>query len=276
MSLEVCIVLMAGLYVMCDLQSHAESGYQMRLAARSGFAGTTGGRAPGFVQANVFVLPESHADEFEAFCLANSAACPLLGRSNVGATTIPALGHDMDLRCDLPAYLLHEGGMCLELPDLMVHWRDDFVAFAVGCWFGAEETLVRAGIAMRHRDLGLSGGLYRTNRAMVRTGIFCGPLVVSMRPFVFADVDRVKALTERMPLSHGAPIHVGDPSALGIRSLSSADWGEVVLPEENEIALFWPCGLSALAALQTAGLPIFVSHAPGAMLVTDLKENFTQ
>lgn len=251
-----------------------ETGYDVRLAARSGYGGLTVGRAPGYVQANIFVIAERFASDFEAFCRANPAACPLIGRSDTGLFSMPALGRDIDIRTDLPSYLVHDRGRQRMAEDIVDAWREDCVVFAIGCWLGAEGALARAGIRMRHMELGLQGGLYRTRLPATAAGAFEGQLVVSMRPFRKADVELVRSITAGMPLSHGAPIHEGEPAVLGIDDPACADWGETLLPGEDETALFWPCGLTALAALQNAGVPFFISHAPGAMLVTDLREMF--
>lgn len=249
-----------------------ESGRDVRLAARAGYRGLTVGRAPGHVQANLVILPERFAADFEAFCQSNAQACPLLAVGEPGAWEMPYLAPDLDLRTDLPAYLVHENGEVRREYDIASRWRDDLVAFAIGCWFGAEAALRAAGVRLRHVELGIQGPLFRTARNAVPAGRFQGPLVVSMRPFATGDVARVRAITARLPLSHGAPIHEGDAAALGISDPDHPDWGERLRPEEGETALFWACGLTALAALETAGLPFFITHAPGSMLVTDLRE----
>jgi uncharacterized protein YcsI (UPF0317 family) len=125
---------------------------------------------------------------------------------------------------------------------------------------------------MRHVELGIQGPLFRTDRATIAAGPFHGPLVVSMRPFANSDTRRVTEITAKLPRSHGAPIHQGDPAALGIGDVDHPDWGEPLPLQPHETALFWPCGLTSLAALQAARLPFFITHAPGAMLVTDIKE----
>jgi uncharacterized protein YcsI (UPF0317 family) len=245
----------------------------LRLAARQGaFTGRTVGRARGFVQANLVVLPAAEAEAFVAFCAANPIACPLLAVGAPGDPRLPGLGEDIDVRADLPAYLLHRDGVPTQVADLHATWRADSVAIAIGCWFGAEAALAAAGVRLRHVELGLQGPLFRSNRAAVPAGRFAGPLVVSMRPFALADVPRVIDITARLPRSHGAPIHAGDPAVLGIHDPASPDWGEALLPEPGEQTLFWACGLTALAALEAAGLPGFATHAPGCMLVTDLPE----
>jgi len=262
---------MYDLSAMADLSS-VESGRDVRLAARAGFSGLTVGRAPGRVQANLVVLPSAHAGSFRAFCEANAAACPLLAMGEPGDATLETLGSDIDLRTDLPGYLVHEGGRARRTNDIAAFWSDDLVAFAIGCWFGAERALATAGVRMRHVELGIQGPLFRTNRQTTSAGPFHGPLVVSMRPFARNDVEQVTAVTARLPRSHGAPIHRGDPAILGIDDVDHPDWGEPLAPLSDEIALFWPCGLTALAALEAAGLPFFITHAPGAMLVTDIEE----
>ena len=251
----------------------AETGRDMRLAARAGFQGLTVGRARGFVQANLILLPERFASGFEAFCHANPIACPLLALGEPGAVALLSLGADLDLRTDLPAYLIHERGVPRRTTNITSDWRDDLVAFAVGCWFGAEAALAAAGVRMRHVELGVQGPLFRTNRCAVVAGGFAGPQVVSMRPFARDDADWVVAITSRLPRSHGAPLHRGAPADLGIVDVDRPDWGEPLPTAPGEIALFWACGLTALAALQVAELPFFITHAPGAMLVTDLQES---
>lgn len=250
-----------------------ETGGDVRRAARLGFAGLTVGRAAGYVQANLFVLPRDFAAEFAAFCAANPAAYPLLAVGEPGGTGLPALCGDCDLSTDLPGYVVHAEGGRTRSPHVRDRWRDDLVAFAIGCWFGAQAALEAAGIRMRHRALGLQGPLFRTDRPAAAAGRFRGPLVASMRPFATGDLQRVAAITAGLPRSHGAPLHVGDPAALGITNPSRPDWGEPLLPESGETPVFWACGLTALAALEAAGLPFFISHAPGAMLVTDLRES---
>jgi uncharacterized protein YcsI (UPF0317 family) len=112
--------------------------------------------------------------------------------------------------------------------------------------------------------------MYRTARPTRRAGPFQGPLVVSMRPFRPADVPRVVEITERLPRVHGAPVHVGDPEAIGIADLSRPDYGDAVTVREGEVPVFWACGVTPQAALLAARLPFAITHAPGHMLVTDL------
>jgi uncharacterized protein YcsI (UPF0317 family) len=156
------------------------------------------------------------------------------------------------------------------MSDIRAHWRDDLVTIALGCWFGAEEALADAGVRLRHVELGIQGPLFRTAIDTNGVGRFRPKLVVSMRPFQITDVAAVTEITGRLPRSHGAPLHVGDPASLGIVDPNSPDWGEQLLPEEGEAAVFWACGLTGTEALTSAEVPFFITHAPGSMLVTDL------
>jgi uncharacterized protein YcsI (UPF0317 family) len=248
---------------------------ELRAAARAGtFSGLTAGQAPGFVQVNLVVLPADDAIDFIAFCRANEAACPVLAVSEPGDPHCPTLGGDVDLRSDCPAYWIHRNGHHAEtVADIRAYWRSDLVGVAIGCWFSMEEALLRAGVRLRHLELGIQGPLMRTNRPTAPVGIYSGPLVVSMRPFPSGQIATVKAVTGRFPRLHGVPIHEGDPAILGISSFERPDFGEPMQPLTDEIPLYWGCGLTALSALQRARLPFFITHAAGAMLVTDMRNS---
>jgi uncharacterized protein YcsI (UPF0317 family) len=249
-----------------------ETGRDVRIEARGGFDGLTVGRAPGFRQANLVILPVDLRDEFLAFCAANPTPCPVLACGAPGQYSLPELGADIDLRTDLPRYEVHRGGTTTVVTDLHAVWREDLVAVALGCWFGAEAALSGAGIRLRHVELGIQGPLFRTNIDTARVGRFGPKLVVSMRPFATSDVTQVIELTAALPLSHGAPLHQGAPEKLGIDIDKAPEWGEALLPEPGETLLFWGCGLTATEALANARLDFYVTHAPGSMLVTDCLE----
>ena len=140
----------------------------------------------------------------------------------------------------------------------------------IGCSFTFERALIVAGIPLRHMAEGRNVAMYRTSVATVPAGPFGGPLVVSMRPVRAGDADRAAEITACFPDMHGRPIHVGDPAALGIADLSKPDYGDAVAVLPGEVPVFWACGVTSQAALEGAGLPLFLAHAPGCMLVTDL------
>ena len=248
---------------------------ELRRAIRAGrFGGLTTGLAPGYVQANLAILPAAEADDFVAFCRANARACPVLGVSRPGDPRLPELGLDLDIRTDLPAYWIYRNGMRTEkVQDISSFWQDDHVAVAIGCWFSMEDALTRAGVRLRHVELGIQGPLFRSNRQSIPVGRFGGALVVSMRPFTLSQVETTKAVTGRFPRVHGAPIHEGDPAPLGITDLDIPDFGEPIPLIPDDVPLYWGCGLTALSALERSGLPLFITHAAGAMLVTDLRND---
>lgn len=243
----------------------------IRRAIRAGeITGTTAGLAPGHVQGNIVILPATQAETFAEFCRLNQRSCPLLATSRPGDPTLPTLGADIDMRYDLPGYRVFRGGTPVEeVTDIAALWRDDFVTCAIGCSFTFEAALIAAGIPLRHVAQARNVAMYRTNRATVPAGPFGGPLVVSMRPLGPDDADRAALITARFPDMHGAPVHRGNPAALGIADLMQPDYGEAVAIEPGETPVFWACGVTSQVAAEAARLPLFIAHAPGKMLITD-------
>lgn len=231
----------------------------------------TAGLVPGCVQANLVIVPERDAGDFRLFCERNPKPCPLLEVTAPGDPVPRAFAPDADLRTDVPRYRVYrDGDLAEERDDLLEIWRGDLVAFLLGCSFTFEEALRREGLGIRHIQLGCNVPMYVTDRMCVPAGPFAGPLVVSMRPFAAADVPRVIAITVRYPLSHGAPVHAGDPGALGIRDLARPDYGDPVPVEPGEVPVFWACGVTPQAVARQARLPLMITHAPGHMFITDV------
>lgn len=246
-----------------------------RLIRGGGLAGPTSGLAAGYLQANLVVLPASVADAFGAYCGANPAPCPLLERLDPGDPVPHATAPAADLRFDLPRYRWYGPSRAMtEVRDLEGLWRDDAVAFLLGCSFTFEEALTRAGLVPRHIEEGRNVPMYRTGRPTVAAGPFFGPLVVSMRPIPVDRVADAHALTAPFPLAHGAPVHHGDPAALGIGDLSRPDFGDPVTVRPGEVPVFWACGVTSQVAVGNAlaggAITWAISHAPGHMFITDL------
>jgi uncharacterized protein YcsI (UPF0317 family) len=252
-----------------------ETGADVRRRARAGkLRGQTSGLAPGYVQGNLVILPESLARDFLRFCQANPKPCPVLGTSNPGETRIPTLGEDLDIRTDLPRYRVWRDGELVEEPTTIESWwRDDLIAVVIGCSFSFEEALLADGLPIKHVVHGTNVPMYRTTIATVPAGPFRGPLVVSMRPFTPIDAVRAIQITSRFPLVHGAPVHIGKPELIGISDLSRPDYGDPVPVEANELPVFWACGVTPQAAIAAVRPPFAITHAPGCMLVTDLKNS---
>jgi uncharacterized protein YcsI (UPF0317 family) len=251
------------------------AGAQERLRIRSGaFTGPTAGLAPGNVQANLVILPRALAHDFLRFAQANPKPCPVLAVSEAGDPRLPTLGADLDIRSDLPRYRVWRNGELVAEPtDVRDLWRDDLVSFAIGCSFSFEEALVEDGIEVRHIACGVNVPMFRTNIACVPAGVFHGPMVVSMRPLKPADAIRAVQITSRFPSVHGAPVHIGLPHMIGVTDIAKPDYGDAVPVGPDELPVFWACGVTPQAVIAQAKPEFCITHAPGAMLITDLRNS---
>jgi uncharacterized protein YcsI (UPF0317 family) len=245
--------------------------FALRRAIRAGrHADHTVGLAPGRVQGNLVILPEALAGDFLRFCQRNPKPCPVLAVTEPGDPLARELGRDVDLRTDVPRYRVwRDGVLADEVTDLRALWRDDLVGFVLGCSFSFEQALLEAGIPLRHVARSQNVSMYRTGLPTVPAGRFSGPLVVSMRPMTPADAIRAIQVTSRFPSVHGAPIHFGDPSAIGIADIDRPEYGDPVEILPGEVPVFWACGVTPQAALLAAKPGLCITHAPGCMLVTD-------
>ncbi len=249
-----------------------EKSVEARAAIRSGaWSGHTSGLAKGHVQGNVVILPELLANDFLRYCQRNPKPCPLLAVSEPGEALLPSLGADIDIRTDVPRYRIWRDGVLADQPtDISNLWRNDLVTFVIGCSFSFEEALLEAGIPLRHIAQNRNVAMYRSNMATSPAGVFNGPMVVSMRPLKAPDAIRAIQITSRFPNVHGAPVHIGNPALIGIADLAKPDYGDAVDVLPDEIPVFWACGVTPQAAITQARPEFCITHAPGAMLITDL------
>jgi uncharacterized protein YcsI (UPF0317 family) len=226
------------------------------------------------VQANLVILPERWAADFSEFCRLNAQACPLLEMTATGDPVPHGAAPDADLRTDVPRYrVFRHGVMETEEPTEIQHlWRDDLVSFLLGCSFTFESGLEQAGLPVRHIQLGCNVPMYRTSVPCTAAGPFAGPLVVSMRPYRADQIDAVRQVTARYPRMHGAPVHVGDPRAIGIERLDRPDFGDAVPVEEGEVPVFWACGVTPQLAIAAARPDLAITHSPGHMFLTDWRD----
>jgi uncharacterized protein YcsI (UPF0317 family) len=249
----------------------ANTPLDVRLRARSGdLRGPTAGLALGYVQANLVVLPREVAFDFLLFCQRNPKPCPLLDVTEPGSAEPRLVAPGADLRTDVPCYRVWRDGELVEEPtDLHGWWRDDLVGFLLGCSFTFENALLQANLPVRHLECGCNVPMYRTNIACRPAGVFRGPMVVSMRPMTPAQAIEATKVCSRFPRAHGAPVHFGDPAAIGIRDLGRPDFGEAVPIGPGEVPVFWACGVTPQAVAMEVKPPLMLTHKPGHMFVTD-------
>jgi uncharacterized protein YcsI (UPF0317 family) len=247
---------------------------EVRNACRAGsHTAPTPGLAPGFVQANLVMLPKDWAFDFLLFCQRNPKPCPLLDVTEPGDPEPRNVAAGADLRYDLPAYRIWEHGELVAEPNDARHfWRDDLVSFVIGCSFTFENALLERGITVRHIEQNRNVPMYRTNRPCRPAGRFSGPLVVSMRPMTPEQAIAATLTCAKFPLAHGAPVQIGDPAALGIADIHRPDYGDAVEIRPGEVPVFWACGVTPQAALAKAKPPFAITHKPGHMFLTDLRD----
>ena len=251
-----------------------QTGSQVRFACRQGeLRAPTPGMAPGFVQANLVVVPKALAFDFLLFCTRNPKPCPLLDVTEPGSAEPCWAAPGADLRIDLPKYrIFRDGALADEPTDLKSWWREDAVAFLLGCSFTFENALLQAGVPVRHIEQQRNVPMYRTNIACRPAGVFRGPMVVSMRPMTPAQAILATRVCSRFPRAHGVPIHFGDPEAIGIMDIDRPDFGDAVDFQAGEVPVFWACGVTPQAVAMEAKPPLLFTHCPGHMFVTDLRD----
>jgi uncharacterized protein YcsI (UPF0317 family) len=232
---------------------------------------TTIGICPGYVQANLVILPKEFALDFTLFCLRNPQPCPVLEILDPGDPQVRDIAAGADIRTDLPGYrIFRNGELVEERGEIAEYWRKDLVTFLIGCSYTFEEALVRGGVPIRNYLQQKDPGIYISSTMCRPAGIFSGPMVVTMRPIPHRLVSRAVQITSRFPKAHGAPVHVGDGRPIGIPDLSKVDFGEVPLMEEGEIPVFWGCGITPQMAAIESKVPFMITHKPCHMFISDI------
>ena len=251
-----------------------ESPAEIRGLIRSGeWKGVTAGLAPGYVQANLVILPRELAFDFLLFCQRNPKPCPLLEVLEPGLFEPKRTALGADLRVDVPSYRIFKDGEVVgDHEDIRSLWRDDLVSFLLGCSFSFETALLGAGIPLRHVKEGKNVSMYVTSIEVEPAGAFAGPMVVSMRPIHHTQVVRAVQVTSRFPSMHGAPVHIGDPVAIGIGDIARPDYGEPTELRQGEVPVFWACGVTSQAVALKCRVPFMMTHSPGHMFITDWRD----
>lgn len=230
----------------------------------------TAGICRGYAQANLVILPADYAADFKRYAALNPFACPVLEVVE-GSPETHEMARDGNIVTDIPEYFIYRNGVFdIRCNDAAAYWQEGFVGFLIGCSFSFEEALMQAGIEVRHIATGRNVPMYKTNIQTVKAGPFAGPMVCSMRPMTPENARLAAEITGKYPNVHGAPVHMGDPAAIGVADLHNPDYGEAVEIRAGEIPVFWPCGVTPQAAIEAAKPPIVITHSPGHMFITDV------
>ena len=123
----------------------------------------TAGMCAGYAQANLVILPKKYADDFKEFARKNPKPCPILEVVE-GTPDIHDMGEGASIVTDIPKYFIYRDGVKVdEVTDVSSYWKEDSVAFLIGCSFSFEEALMKAGIEVRHIAQGCNVSMYKTN-----------------------------------------------------------------------------------------------------------------
>lgn len=236
--------------------------------------GPTAGMCAGYAQANLAVMPKELAYDFLLFTQRNPKSCPILEVSDVGSRELKYIAKGADIARDIPKYRVYEKGVLTgEYTDVSDFWREDLVSFLIGCSFSFEADLLDNGVPVRHIEEGRNVPMFMTNIPCVPAGVFHGNMVVSMRPMPYDQIVKSVLVTGDMPKVHGAPIHIGDPSVIGIKDVMRPDFGDSVTINPGEVPVFWPCGVTPQSVVMNVKPEFVITHAPGHMLITDVKNS---
>lgn len=237
----------------------------------------TAGLAAGKLQCNLAILPEEHALDFLRFCQRNPKPCPVVGVSDTGDPYMRTLGDDIDIRTDVPRYRVFRDGVFVnEVNDITSLWRSDLVTIALGCSFTFENALIANNIPVRHIEQDKTVPMFKTNISLTPAGVFQGEMVVTMRPIPKDRVEDAWRISGAFPHAHGAPITMGHPREIGIEDLNAPDWGDPIAVNEDEVPVYWACGVTPQNVLMKARLPFCITHAPGHMLIADVSETLEE
>ncbi len=256
----------------------------LRTKIRTGeYTTSTSGQCPGYVQANIAILPKEFAKDFETFCNLNHQACPLLEVLEAGNPYSKKLvkpNQIGDIRTDVPKYRIYRQGKLIEEVTSIEHlWRDDLVTFFLGCSFSFENALQEANIPIKNIQQGKNVSMYLCHKVKCNSvpPYFENiPLVVSMRPVARDKVELAKQITSKFTHTHGATIYCGWDyhQELGVNeNLQQVDFGDAVdFDVQSEVPCFWQCGVTAIMSSINAKSDICITHSPGHMFVADVTE----
>lgn len=244
---------------------------EARLEMRAGrfTARTTRNVALGYVQSALVVIEKDLAFDFLVFCQRNQRPCPVVEVLDVGDPEPKRAAPGADIRTDLALYSVYRKGELVETTTEIGHlWRDDLVAFLIGSNTSCDQALRRAGVQTTENRWVL-----RTAIPTVPAGPFHGPLVVTMRWLSPEQAITATQLTSRFPFNHGAPIHIGDPAAIGAE-LDHPLTGDPVGPiPPGVVPVFWACSMTPQEIAIAAKIDFMITSGPSKGFITDLESD---
>lgn len=231
----------------------------------------TAGIAMGYAQMNLVILPDKYAFDFLLFCQRNPKPCPVIEVLEKGQYLTVFSANGADIRTDIPMYNIYVKGELQETrTDIKDLWEKRFISFLLGCSFSFEEALIRGGVPVRHIEEGKNVPMFITDIECIPAGIFHGFQVVTMRPIPQEKVFKAIQITSRYASVHGGPVHIGDPSVIGIKDIDKPDFGDSVTIKKGDVPVFWACGVTPQSVVMKAKPDICITHMPGHMFVSDL------
>ncbi len=243
------------------------------LIRRREFTGITAGVSAGYVQANLAILPRELAFDFLLFCQRNPKPCPIIEVIEEGQVEAKQTAPGSDIRTDLPKYRIYRyGELEAEVDNISEYWSDDLVTFLIGCSYSFENAMLDADIPLRHHEQGSNVSMFITNIQTTPAGMFAGPMVVSMRPIHHSKIVKAVQVTSRFPNTHGAPIHIGSPEVIGVDDPTKPHLGDALAFKNGEVPVFWACGVTPQAVAMESKPPLMITHSPGHMFITDLRD----
>lgn len=241
------------------------------LCRNNEFTSNTSGLCNNYIHTNMIILPVKYAEDFRLFCEINNKPCPLIEQLNIGDPTPYKSAKNANICVDLPKYNVYKNGVLIDVTkNITNYWNDNLVAFLLGCSNSFEYRILQENIKLKHIEKDKCVSMYKTNQKSNNTKFFKGNLVVSMRYIKESDIDKVVSITEKCPLYHGSPIHIGNPNEIGINDITSPEWGDYIEPDEHDVPVFWACGVTVKTIIEESKPEFAITHSPGCMFVTDL------
>ena len=232
--------------------------------------GPTSAYAYGYIQANLVIIDKTHAFDFLSYSMLNPSPCPILEVLEPGNPFPVKSATSSDIRYDLGKYLIFQDKKSIIVENIENYWTKSKVTFLIGCLFSMQKHFEDSGIIINHLNENKIDPTFISNIPTNSFGIFDGPMVVSMWPIHKNYISKAITISSKLPLVHGKPIHIGDPSLIGIKDIEKPDYGDIIKLKPDEIPVFWGCGITPQLIAQQKNIDM-ITHHPGNMYITDLK-----